>query len=122
MKPMSYGALWRDKMTKSVPQALNDLGALYEERNALYKDNYKNFGKTLVGLLPDGITLKTEEEFNRFAIFMQMVHKQSRYAHSILSGGHPDSLDDISVYSQMLREYDGLMADEKLKATFGRTS
>lgn len=104
-------------MTKSVPQALNDLGSLFEERNILYKSNYLNFGKTLVGLLPDGITLKTEEDFNRFALFMQLVHKQSRYAHSILNGGHSDSLDDISVYSQMLQEYDGLMRDEKLKET-----
>jgi hypothetical protein len=121
MKPMAYGALWRKPMTKSVPQSLNDLGALFEERNALYKNNYHNFGKTLVSLLPDGITLKTPEDFNRFALFMQLVHKQSRYAHSILSGGHPDSLDDISVYSQMLQEYDGMMRDEKLKGTLDET-
>lgn len=104
-------------MTKSVPQALSDLGTLFEERNALYKDNYKHFGKTLVGLFPNGITLKSEEEFNRFAIFLQITHKQSRYAQSILNGGHPDSLDDISVYAQMLQEYDGLIEDDNLKET-----
>lgn len=104
-------------MTKSVPQALGDLGALFEERNALYKDNYKNFGKTLLGLFPNGVTLKSAEEFNRFALFLQIMHKQSRYAQSILSGGHSDSLDDISVYSQMLREYDGLIKDENVKET-----
>lgn len=91
---------------KKVPQALADLGKLFEERNALYKDNYKNFGKTLVGLFPNGLTLRTAEQFNRFALFLQIVHKQSRYAQSILSGGHPDSLDDTSVYAQMLQEYD----------------
>lgn len=117
MKPMSYGATWRNPMTKSVPQALGDLGSLYEERNTLYKDNYKHFGHTLLGMFPNGITLTTAEDFNRFAIFMQLVHKQSRYAHSILNGGHPDSLDDISVYSQMLQEYDGDMKDKKLKDT-----
>ena len=104
-------------MTKSVPQALSDLGSLYEERNALYKDNYLHFGATMVGLFPSGITLKTAEDFNRFCIFVQMMHKQSRYARSILSGGHPDSLDDISVYSQMLQEHDGLVKEEKLKET-----
>lgn len=117
MKPMSYGATWRNPMTKSVPQALNDLGALFEERNAKYKDNYKRFGDTMVSLLPDGIHLITSEDFNRFALFMQLIHKHSRYAHSILSGGHSDSLDDISVYSQMLQEYDGDMKDKKLKDT-----
>lgn len=105
-------------MTKSVPQALADLSKLYEERNALYRGNYLHFGTTLVGLFPEGITLKTAEEFNRFALFMQIIHKQSRYANAILTGGHADSLDDTSVYSQLLREFDGLMADEKLKKTF----
>lgn len=104
-------------MTKSVPQALSDLGKLYNDRNNLYKSNYLNFGKTLAALLPDGITLKTPEEFNRFALFMQLLHKQSRYAHSILKGGHPDSLDDLAVYAQMLQEFDGLTRDEKLKET-----
>ena len=104
-------------MTKSVPQALRDLGELYEERNKMYKNNYLNFGKQLVALFPDGLTLRTEEEFNRFALFMQLVHKLSRYAHSLLNGGHDDSLDDTSVYAQMLREYDGLMKEENLKGT-----
>lgn len=102
------------KMTKSVPQALKDLGALYEERNALYKDNYKNFGKTLSGLFPNGLMLQTAEEFNRFAMFIQILHKASRYANNILDGGHLDSLDDLSVYAQMLQEFDGLQR-EKVK-------
>jgi hypothetical protein len=62
-------------MIKSVPQALADLGKLYEERNALYQDNYKNFGRTLLGLFPNGITLKSEEDFNRFALYIQLIHK-----------------------------------------------
>lgn len=104
-------------MTKSVPQALSDLGALYEERNKVYKDNYMHFGKTLLGMFPAGITLETEEEFNRFALFVQSLHKMSRYAKTIKTGGHPDSLDDATVYSQMLQEYDGLMSNARLKAT-----
>ena len=118
-RPLPFiGEKHESKMTKSVPQALADLGKLYEERNLLYKDNYLHFGNTLVGLFPHGITLKTAEEFNRFALFMQIIHKQSRYANAMLTGGHADSCDDTSVYSQLLREFDGLMADEKLKKTF----
>ena len=98
---------------KKVPEALSDLGKLYEERNKLYKDNYKNFGKILIGFFPQGITLKTEEELNRFALFMQTVHKQSRYAHSLLEGGHADSLDDLSVYAQMLQEVDNEYRDKQ---------
>jgi len=93
-------------MTKTVPERLADLGALYQERNALYQDNYKRFGDILSNLFPQGLTLKTPEEFNRFALFFQILHKQTRYAHAIASGGHADSLDDIAVYAQMLQEYD----------------
>lgn len=93
-------------MAKTVPDMLGALGKLYRQRNKLYKDNYKNFGLTLVGLFPRGITLRTAEEFNRFALFLQLQHKQSRYANSILTGGHADSLDDITVYAQMTQEFD----------------
>lgn len=91
---------------KKVPARLADLGKLYEERNALYKDNYKRFGIILVGLFPDGLTLHSSEEFNRFALFVQIMHKQTRYANNIKTGGHPDSLDDTTVYAQMLAEVD----------------
>lgn len=104
-------------MTKSVPQALTALGSLYNERNNFYKDNYIHFGKTLLGMFPRGITLTTADEFNRFALFVQIMHKQSRYAQAMLSGGHPDSLDDVAVYAQMLQEFDGLTRDAKLKET-----
>ena len=101
-------------MVKSVPQALSDLGALYEERNKLYKNNYMHLGHMIAAMFPEGLILKTPEEFNRFALFLMLAHKQSRYAHSLLNGGHIDSLDDMSVYAQMLQEYDGLMKEEKL--------
>lgn len=93
------------KGTKSVPQRLADLGALFEERNKLYGDNYKNFGKVLVGMFPQGISLFTEQEFNRFALLVQIMHKTTRLAQGLKDGVHQDSCDDLSVYSQMLAEY-----------------
>jgi hypothetical protein len=89
-----------------VPDRLANLGNLFRERNKLYKDNYKHFGKILMGLFPNGLELNTEEDFNRFAIFVQLAHKLSRYSNAMPSKGHADSCDDISVYSQMLAEYD----------------
>jgi hypothetical protein len=55
-------------MIKSVPQALADLGKLYEERNALYQDNYKNFGRTLLGLFPSPrrISIGSRSTFKSF--------------------------------------------------------
>jgi hypothetical protein len=105
-------------MTKSVPEALSELGELYWQRNALYGDNYKFFGKVLLGLFPNGLHLRTEEDFNRFGVFVQIVSKVSRYAQTFSDGGHGDSLDDTSVYAMMLRELDAIAAHEELKGTF----
>lgn len=100
---------------KSVPDALRDLGNLYAERNKLYGSNYKFFGNILHGIFPDGITLNGPEEFNRFALFLQLVHKISRYARSMPKNGHEDSLDDTSVYAQLLQEYDRELSALKAK-------
>lgn len=98
---------------KTVPDRLAALGALYLERNKLYKDNYKQMGRILCGMFPEGITLKTEDDFNRFALFLQGVHKKTRYARSLLTPtGHADSLDDDTVYCQMLAEVDGEIRDK----------
>lgn len=91
---------------KAVPQRLIDLGKLYEQRNALYGDNYLHFGTVLRGMFPRGITLISAEDFNRFALFTQMVHKLTRYARAMPEHGHEDSLDDTAVYAQMLQFYD----------------
>lgn len=90
----------------SVPDRLKRLGALFEDRNKTYGAAYKYFGKTLAGMFPNGLTLKTEEDFNRFAIFVLAAGKFCRYARAFDKGGHPDSLNDTSVYMQMLAEYD----------------
>lgn len=90
----------------TVPEMLAALGDLYRKRNKLYKNNYKHFGTVMFGMFPNGVTLRTAEEFNRFAIFVQLVAKLTRYGQSFADGGHVDSLDDTSVYAQMLQEYD----------------
>lgn len=91
---------------KKVPEALSDLGKLYEERNELYKDNYKHFGKVMMGLFPNGLKLESPEEFCRFGLFVHVMTKATRYSNQFKEGGHIDSLDDITVYAQMLQEVD----------------
>jgi hypothetical protein len=91
---------------KTVPDRLEELGKLYRHRNAIYGNNYMEFGAIMKAMFPNGLQLKSEEDFNRFTIFVQVFAKFTRYAKSINSGGHADSLDDISVYCQMIREYD----------------
>lgn len=101
-------------MTTPVPEALAKLALLYKQRNALYGDNYKNFGKLMVAFYPKGVQLLTEEDHSRFALFVHLATKMSRYAEMFAKEGHADSLDDITVYSQMLRELDAIIEDNKV--------
>lgn len=69
-------------------------------------------------MFPRGLSLNTAEDFNRFALFVQLMHKLTRYAQALKTGGHRDSLDDLSVYAQMLAAVDemtGVPPDEEKK-------
>jgi hypothetical protein len=91
---------------ESPDRALKRLGNLFKERNALYGDNYLSHGKVMMALFSGKIPKQiTVEDANRFGIFTQMVSKMTRYANR-WDEGHQDSLDDLSVYSQMLSELD----------------
>jgi hypothetical protein len=89
-----------------VPEALAALGKVYEERNALYGDNYKIHGIVMKGLFPNGLTLNSPADFNRYALLVMIVSKLSRYTNQFAFGGHADSLNDATVYTQMLQELD----------------
>lgn len=98
---------------KTVPQMLRDAANIYEQRNAIYGDNYKHVGEVLMGLFPRGLVIQTAEEFNRFHLINHMLGKLSRYCQNIKAGGHNDSLDDLSVYAMMARECDSDEASKK---------
>ena len=85
---------------------LRDLARLYEQRNQLYSDNYKRFGHIMLMLFPNGLSLDTADDFNRFGVFVQIVSKLTRYAGNFEAGGHKDSLDDTAVYAMMQQELD----------------
>lgn len=96
----------------TVAQQLADLGQLFADRYALYGDNYKRFGSIMVDLLGD-VNLKTPDDYNRMGLFVQIVGKVTRYANQFRQGGHPDSLDDLAVYAQMLQEIDVEIRDRR---------
>lgn len=91
---------------KNVPDMLRDAAGIYEQRNQIYGDNYKRFGKIMNILFPNGLCLQNDDDFNRYGIFVQVVSKITRYAENFSRGGHDDSLDDNTVYSMMLKELD----------------
>lgn len=93
---------------KNKPTALDNLEAitdLYRERSLLYKDNYKVAGVIFKQLFPTGVNIETIEDYNRMAIWMQIINKVIRYSYN-WDKGHNDSLNDIAVYTMILKELD----------------
>ena len=91
----------------TVGERLADLGRIYDERAAVYGDNYRHFGEAMMGLFPRGLELKTAEDFNRLGLFFHVMSKASRYAQCLARGeGHFDSLSDLAVYAMMAQECD----------------
>jgi hypothetical protein len=100
-------------VVKSVPDMLKDLSKIHAERSSIYGDDFMHIGEVLLGMFPNGLHLQTSEDFNRFALFLYQVTKLARYAQNMakFSTGHPDSLDDIAVYSQLLQYFDTSTAE-----------
>ena len=97
-----------------VPKQMEENAALYHQRNAVYGDSYKKFGAFAAKLLGKQ-TFETEDDYNRLGVMIMMLSKLSRYANNFNKGGHPDSLNDLSVYSTMLQELDKEIADRELQ-------
>lgn len=88
-----------------VPKELEAKAELYRERNKIYGDNYKKFGKMVHAIMGDTV-LASDDDYKRFGVLVMMFSKLSRYASNFSNGGHDDSLDDICVYAMMQKEID----------------
>lgn len=90
---------------KTVPEILREGADIFEERHKMYGDNYKNFGKIMSGLFPDGISIESGDwdSLMRLGLVLNCVTKLARYTNNIQTG-HQDSAIDLSVYAAMLRE------------------
>jgi len=102
-------------MKPTVPQRLVDLAKIFEDRQAIYGDNYMHIGEIMMGMFPSGLELKTADEFNRLHLFFHLVGKLTRYARAMPGGGHDDSLDDEAVYAMLLRQFDFLTVGSRDK-------
>ena len=90
----------------SISERLKAAAELFEQRDREYGSVYKDYGKLMAAYFPNGLTLQTESDFARFGIFNMICSKTNRYAFNFNKGGHKDSLEDTTVYAQMLRELD----------------
>lgn len=81
-----------------------ELGAkTYRERNVEYGDSYHKFGRVMLALFPDGLTIETVNKWNRLGVLVQIVSKLTRYSNDFYNP-HRDSIHDIMVYAAMLLE------------------
>lgn len=95
-----------------VSKHLHEMADLFAERNAVYKDNFRMVGRIMQAMFPDGVELSSEEDHNKFHLFMLAIVKLSRYAINY-DQGHKDSLDDMIVYLSMVAALDDESAQAK---------
>lgn len=91
---------------KRPGEALIDLAQVFANRNATYGDNWESAGAFLKTLFPEGVKLSSLDDFVRIGVLVQVAAKLTRYAENWDKGGHTDSLNDLSVYAQILEYID----------------
>lgn len=79
---------------------LNNMAETFRERNKVYGDNFKRVGDVMTALFPQGVVLRTAEDFNRWHLFELQIVKLTRFANSGLT--HADSIHDEAVYGAMI--------------------
>lgn len=88
-----------------IPGKLREAAKVFEERNAVYQDAYLIVGKVTEALFPNGVTLVTEEDHNRWHLLELIIVKLTRYSANWKTG-HKESMDDLIVYGAMLASLD----------------
>lgn len=89
-------------MTTTVPELLQQAAKLYAQKNRERGAVYRHFGAVMSGLYPQGKEFKTEEEWTRAGIILNIVTCLSRYCWN--PAGDVDSARDLTVYAAMLLE------------------
>jgi len=87
-------------MNKNPAKILEEMANTFRERNKVYGDNWKVVGEVMTSLFPNGVVLKTEEDYNIWHLFELLVVKITRFANSELK--HQDSIHDTAVYAAMI--------------------
>lgn len=87
---------------KRATSLLREAADVYQQRNAVYKDNFRVVGRVMEALFPNGAPrLHDAEDFNRWHIFELLIVKLTRY---VANWDEPDedSLVDMIPYLAIL--------------------
>lgn len=85
---------------KDASKILEEMAETFRERNKIYGDNYKSVGSVMTALFPEGVSLKTNYDYNVWHLFELAIVKLTRFANSKLT--HEDSIHDAAVYLAMV--------------------
>lgn len=83
----------------SVATILREMAATFEERNAVYGNNYLHVAPVMRALWPDGVPAGLVME-DRWHLFELVIVKLTRFARGNLT--HIDSIHDAAVYAAMI--------------------
>lgn len=102
-------------MNKTVPEIFEGNIQTYKERQATYGPTYRQYGQIMMGLFPNGLSVKDYDTWNRIGVVQACVTKLARYCNNL---DHIDSAHDLSVYAAILeeltREHHNRMAGSKV--------
>lgn len=88
-----------ESIARTAADILEQAGATFRERNAVYKDNAVLVGNVMAALFPNGVQIKTAEDHHMYHLFELIIVKLTRFANSGLK--HADSIHDTVVYAAM---------------------
>lgn len=77
----------------------------YLERRAEYGPSEQRFGALMLAAFPEGLTLRTKEDWVRYGLLHQIFSKLSRYTDKF-HAPHLDTIHDIGPYAAMLEAED----------------
>jgi len=98
----------RDVLLPTAADILESGAATHRAKNAEYKDANVLVGKIMEILFPNGVTLRTAADFEKWHLFELLVVKLTRFVTSELE--HQDSIHDLMIYAAMI---ESLLPKEK---------
>ena len=99
---------------------------LFKTKNAEHGDAYLKIGYMLEQAFPDGVTLKTHHDFNKFTTLVQMFYKITRLCNTCFGEKETihdsvfDSPRDLSVYGSIFGEIQIKELKDKVKKDAGK--
>jgi hypothetical protein len=86
------------QQSESTSDVLREMAETFDQRNAVYKDNYKTAGAILRAMYPQGIAQHLMGD--ELHLLMLIAVKLSRFVHA--EHKHKDSMVDVGVYAAMI--------------------